>query len=57
MKSVMRCLSMHRLRSSGKGHRISCKERFEGSDLKVNSFKVAAETRSNVLNSGAMDFV
>jgi hypothetical protein len=57
MKSLIECFSMHRLLSSGKGHRISCKERFEGSDLKVNSFRVAAEARSIVLNSGAMDFV
>lgn len=57
MKSVMECLSMKRLLNSGKGHRISCKERFEGSDLKVNSLRVAAEARSIVLNKGAMDFV
>jgi hypothetical protein len=53
----MECCSKQRLLSSGRGHRISCKERFDGSDLKVNSFRVSAEALRIVLNKGAMDFV
>ncbi len=55
MKSFMECLSKQRLLSSGRGHRKSCKERVDSSDLKVNSFRVAAEARRIVLNKGAMD--
>jgi hypothetical protein len=57
MKSLNECCSKHRLISSGRGHKISCKARFDGSDLKVNSFRVVAEASRIVLNKGAMDFV
>ena len=57
MKSLKECCSKHRILSSGKGHRISCKARVDGSDLKVNSFRVVAEASRIVLNKGAMDFL